>query len=138
MPHAIMKTSANFSEVIIEPYGDITRIRFIAQNGSGDHCLALEMTYYKVHRRIDTRFESTTHRNRDDFEEWIKSTAVQTEMNAILQDYAGGRDLPAYVQTRPASILCVESDSEDDGPGSSLRTSSATQASASGMSKGMS
>jgi len=57
MPHAIPETSVNFSEIIIEPYADLTRIRFIDRNRSQDRRLALEITYNNVHSGIETRVD---------------------------------------------------------------------------------
>lgn len=134
MPHAIPETNVNFSEIIFEPYADLTRIRFIVRSERRSP----EMTYNYVQPGIERRFESIMHGNREEFEVWFRSAPVQAETEAIVQDILNDRALPTYVTVRAESILHVGSDSEDDGPNSSLRSTGSTNASASGTSNGTS
>lgn len=136
MPHAIPETNVNFSEIIFEPYADLTRIRFIVRSESERR--SPEMTYNYVQPGIERRFESIMHGNREEFEVWFRSAPVQAETEAIVQDILNDRALPTYVTVRAESILHVGSDSEDDGPNSSLRSTGSTNASASGTSNGTS
>ena len=137
MPHAVPTTSAKIETIIVEPYADITRIRFIIRSEIRDLCPALEVTYHKViDLKIDARFESTAHQSLGQLRAWTDSASVQAEMRKIVQGYLDGT-LPEDVTVRADSELSVGSDSEDDGSGYSLQPGS-THTSAGGMSNGSS